>query len=235
MDDAAGLAVSEGMKSRIRGLGMAERNALDGVSVVQTAEGSMAEISDIIIRMRELTVQSANDSITDTERGYLSLEFTELSEEIDRISQATKHNGMSLLDGSLGGGLDFQVGHDSGAANRINVSFADTTLTGLGLGGAAGVGTKANALTTMDDLDAALDTLNTGRALLGSRGNRLQIAASAVATQRENLSAANSRIRDVDIARESSELARNQILLQAAVAMKVQANQGPQLLLALLG
>ena len=238
MDDAAGLGISEGMKSQIRGLGQASRNASDGLSVVQTAEGSMGEISSILIRMRELTVQSANDALTDTERNYMNTEFGELTAEVDRITASTKFNGNVLLAGAFGGvnpGLDFQVGHEDGAAFRINVGINDVSTTGLGFAGTEAVDTKANAQASMAVLDAAMDSLATARASLGAKGNRLMAAASAVDVMRENLSAANSRIRDTDVAAESSSFARNQVLMQAGTSMLAQANAQPQLALSLLG
>lgn len=234
MDDAAGLGVSERMRSQIRGLGQAERNANDGLSVVQTAEGAMQEVSDILIRLRELSVQSASDSITDTERAYLDTEFQDMVLEIDRIAASTRFNGMTLLDGTSGA-LDFQVGHENGANFRIQITVGDTTTGGgLGFGGAEAVDSKANAQSVMGTLDAALDILNTNRANLGAKGNRLQVAASAVALQRENLSAANSRIRDVDVAKATSDMSRNQVLIQAGTSMLAQANAQPQQALSLL-
>ncbi|MFT7625346.1 MAG: flagellin [Myxococcota bacterium] len=235
MDDAAGLGVSERMRSQIRGLGQAERNANDGLSIIQTAEGAMGEISDILIRMRELSVQSANDSITDTERGYLDTEFTDLASEMDRISQATRFNSTTLMDGTFATtGLDFQIGHENGANFRITVTIADSSAAGLGFAGTESVGTKADSQSVMATIDAALDTLNDNRASLGAKGNRLQTAASAVAVQRENLSAANSRIRDTDVAAETSQMSKNQVLMQAGVSMLAQANSQPQMALSLL-
>ncbi len=236
MDDAAGLGVSEGMKADIRGLAQASRNASDGLSVVQTAEGSMGEISDILIRMRELTVQSASDSITDTERAYIDTEFQDLTAEVDRITASTKFNGNVLLGGAFAAtGLDFQVGTENGANFRITVTIADVSSTGLGFAGTEAVDTKANAQTAMGAIDTALDSLNTARAGLGSKGNRLQVAASAVDVMRENLSAANSRIRDTDVAQESANFARNQVLMQAGVSMLAQAKAQPQIALSMLG
>ncbi len=236
MDDAAGLGVSERMKANLRGLKQASRNANDGLSVVQTAESSMGEISDILIRMRELTVQAASDSITDTERGYLDTEFQDMISEIDRITQATKFNNVVLLDGTHATtGLDFQVGFENGANFRISVTIADVSTTGLGFGGTEAVDTKANAQTTMAALDTALDSLNDSRASLGAKGNRLQVAASSVDTVAENLSAANSRIRDTNIAETTSEFSRSQVLMQAGVSMLAQANAMPQMALSLIG
>ena len=236
MDDAAGLGVSEQMKAQIRGLGQAARNANDGLSVVQTAEGSMGEISSILIRMRELTVQSASDSITDTERGYLNTEFQDMVSEIDRITQSTKFNGNVLLAGAFATtGLDFQVGIENGANFRITVNIADVSTSGMGFGGTEAVDTKANSQAAMSVLDTALDNLATARASLGAKGARLQVASSAVSVMSENLSAANARIRDTDVAAETSSFSRSQVLMQAGVSMLAQANAQPQLALSLLG
>ena len=235
MDDAAGLGVSERMRAQVRGLAQASRNANDGLSVVQTAEGAMGEISSILIRMRELSVQSASDTITDTERGYLDTEFKDMISEIDRITDSTKFNGNTLIDGTYAtNGLDFQVGFESGTAFKIEVKIADVDSTALSIN-ANTVGTKANANTAMGALDAALDTLNTARANLGSKGNRLVAAGSAVDVMREGISAANSRIRDTDIAAETSNMSRAQVLMQAGTSMLAQANSQPQLALSLLG
>ena len=235
MDDAAGLGVSERMRAQVRGLAQASRNASDGLSVVQTAEGAMGEISSILIRMRELSVQSASDTITDTERGYINTEFSDMINEIDRITDSTKFNGNTLLDGTYAtNGLDFQVGFESGAAFKITVNIADVDSTALSINGSA-VDTKANANTAMGALDTALDAINTARAGLGSKGNRLVAAGSAVDVMREGISAANSRIRDTDIAAETSQMSRAQVLMQASTSMLAQANSQPQLALSLLG
>ncbi len=235
MDDAAGMGVSEGMKSQIRGLAQASRNAADGLSVVQTAEGAMNEISNILIRMRELTVQSANDSLTDTDRAYVDTEFQELTGEIDRITQSTKFNTQTLLAGAFAAtGLDFQVGHDNGASFRITVTISDVSSSGLGFAGTEAVDTKANSQAAMAVIDTALDSLATARSGIGAKGNRLQVAASAVDVMRENLAAANSRIRDTDVASESSQFARSQVLMQAGTSMLAQANSQPQIALSLL-
>jgi flagellin len=236
-DDAAGLGISERLKSQIRGLGQASRNASDGLSVVQTAEGVMSEISDILIRMRELSVQSASDSVTGTERAYINTEFTELKSEIDRLVKSTKYNGETLLDGSYSG-KDFQVGFEKGDATDfvIEVTIAKVNASGLSINSSlALVSTKTGANIAMAALDAALDSLNSARATLGAKGNRLMSAAAAVDVTRENLSAANSRIRDTDVAIETSNFAKQQVLMQAGVSMLSQANAAPQLALRLLG
>jgi flagellin len=235
-DDAAGLGVSEVLKSQIRTLAQASRNASDGLSVVQTAEGAMGEVSSALLRMRELSVQAASDNITDKERGYINTEFSELKAEVDRIGKSTKFNGSALIDGTFKTtGLDFQVGHENGTDFRITVTIADVTTTGLGLVAADAVDTKANAQAVMAKLDTSLDSLNTARAGLGAKANRLQTASSAVDVMRENLAAANSRIRDTNVAEETSAFARSQVLMQAGVSMLAQANAQPQLALSLLG
>jgi len=236
-DDAAGLGISERLRAQVRGLAQASRNASDGLSVVQTAEGVMGEISDILIRMRELSVQSASDSVTTVERGYINTEFTELKGEIDRLVKSTKFNDQVLLDGSYTS-KDFQVGFEKGDATDfvIQVTINKVNASGLAIDGTkAVVNTKTGANTAMTALDAALDSLNSARATLGAKGNRLLSAAAAVDVTRENLASANSRIRDADIAVETSNFSRAQVLMQAGVSMLAQANAAPQLALRLLG
>ena len=234
-DDAAGMGVSERLRAQVRGLAQASRNASDGLSVTQTAEGAMGEISSALIRMRELTVQAASDSITDTERGYLDSEFQELVGEIDRITASTKFNGNVLLGGAFATtGLDFQVGFENGAAFRVTVTISDVSTSGLGFAGTEAVDTKANSQSAMGALDTAIDNLSTARASLGAKANRLMMANSAIDVTRENLAAANSRVRDADIAQETSAMSRAQVLMQAGVSMLAQANASPQLALRLL-
>ena len=236
-DDAAGLGISERLRAQIRGLRQASRNANDGLSVVQTAEGVMGEVSDVLIRMRELTVQAASDSVTTTERGYINAEFVQLKDEINRLVKSTKFNGQVLLDGTFSS-KDFQIGFDKGTAadSIIQVTIGAVTGTGLGINSSnALTDTKTNAQTSMTKLDAALDTMNSSRATLGAKGNRLLSAVQAVSVTVESLSAANSRIRDADIAAETSNFSKSQVLLQAGVSMLSQANAQPQLALRLLG
>jgi flagellin len=195
----------------------------------------MGEVSDILIRMRELSVQASSDSITTTERGYVATEFTELKSEIDRLVSSTKFNGQVLLDGTYKD-RDFQVGFANSGTSRIRVSIKNVNATGLGINSTnATVNSKSNAQTAMSKLDSALDTLNSARATLGAKGNRLVTAANAVDVSRENLAAANSRIRDADIAAETSNFSRSQVLIQAGISMLAQANAQPQLALRLLG
>ncbi|MFT5433079.1 MAG: flagellin [Myxococcota bacterium] len=236
MDDAAGLGVSEAMRAQIRGLAQASRNANDGLSVVQTAESAMGEISNMLIRMRELTVQAASDTLNDSERSYLDTEFQDLVSEIDRVSSTTLFNGNVLTDGSFAvDPLDFQVGFENGADFRISVTIDDVSTSGLGFLGAEAVGTKLDAQDSMDILDAALTAVSTSRSLLGSRANRLVAASAGADVMRENLSAANSRIRDTDVAAETSQMARSQVLMQAGTSMLAQANAQTQLAMQLIG
>ena len=234
-DDAAGLAISENLRSSIRSLAQAERNANDAMSVVHTTEGALQEISNMLIRMRELSVQAANDTLGSTERGYLDLEFDQLRDEIDRISATTKFNGINLIDGSLSAtGLDFQVGIHNSVDDRLTLNVTEVTAAGLGVATAVGIDTKAGAQGAMSALDNAVVALSTNRARLGAIGNRLLSTVNNLSQARENLSAANSRIRDVDVAQETTNLARSQVLVQAGVSMLAQANAMPSLTLSLL-
>ena len=232
-DDAAGLGISEKMKSDIRSFRQAERNASDGISLVQTFEGAMNEISGMLIRMKEIATQSANGTYTDaTDRSYLQAEFTELSSEIDRIAGDVEFNGVAL--NNVAAGFALTVGSDS--TDTITVATGlDVTVTGLNGGAFTGIATAANAGTTMGEIDTALDALNNDRSTLGASQNRLEATISNLQSMRENISAANSRIRDVDVAEETAAMTRNNILQQAGVSMLAQANQLPSLALSLLG
>ena len=235
-DDAAGLAVSESLRAQTRGLQQASRNASDGISVVQIAEGAMNEITNMLIRQRELAEQSASDGISDTERAYLQTEFTALSDEIDRISASTAFAGNNLIDGS-GIDMDFQVGIDATVNSRVTVNFStlDVTATTLGIdAGSALVDTKVNARAALTSVDAAIDTVSSNRSTLGSIANRLVSTVNNLGVSIENISAANSRIRDVDVASESARMTRAQILMQAGVSVLAQANSAPQYALSLL-
>jgi flagellin len=232
-DDAAGLGISTKLEAQIRSYNQASRNANDGVSVIQTTEAALNETTNILTRMRELAMQSASDGIGDTERGYIQTESDQLVEEIDRISQVTKFNGTALLDGS-NALLHFQVGVEGTANDQINFSTLDATATTLGVSGldVSGQTVAAAALTT---IDTAIATVSLARANLGAVGNRFQSAINNIQSFAESLSAANSRIRDVDVAEETSRMARANILQQAGVSVLAQANQQPQLALKLLG
>ncbi len=234
-DDAAGLAISENLKAQIRGMRQAKRNAGDAVSLLQTAEGGMNEISNIIIRLRELSVQAASDTVGVTERGYSDIEFQSLKEEIDRISKSTEFNGIKLLDGS-GGKLEFQVGtKNDPILDRLQYdgSRADASLKALGLD-VDGVSTKEGAQNALKKLDDALVQINGNRANFGALQNRLQSTQNNLEISDENLSAANSRIRDVDVASETADMTKNNILLQAGISVLSQANQSPNTALKLL-
>ncbi|NOT79529.1 MAG: flagellin FliC [Bacteriovoracaceae bacterium] len=234
-DDAAGLAISENLKAQIRGMRQAKRNAGDAVSLLQTAEGGMNEISNIIIRLRELSVQAASDTVGTTERGFSDIEFQSLKEEIDRISKSTEFNGIKLLDGS-GGKLEFQVGtKNDPILDRLQYdgSRADASLQSLGLE-IDGVSTKEGAQNALKKLDDALVQINGARANFGALQNRLQSTQNNLEISDENLSAANSRIRDVDVASETADMTKNNILLQAGISVLSQANAAPNSALKLL-
>lgn len=234
-DDAAGLAISENLKAQIRGMRQAKRNAGDAISLLQTAEGGMNEISNIIIRLRELSVQAASDTVGTTERGFSDIEFQNLKEEIDRISKSTEFNGIKLLDGT-GGKLEFQVGtKNDPVLDRLHYdgSGADATLKSLGLE-IDGVSTKEGAQAALKKLDDALVQINGVRANFGALQNRLQSTSNNLEISDENLSAANSRIRDVDVASETADMTKNNILLQAGISVLSQANNSPNTALKLL-
>lgn len=236
-DDAAGLAISEKLRSKIRGLQQAQRNANDGISLIQTAEGGMNEIHNILIRMRELGVQAASDTIGPKERVYLDIEYQALKDEIDRIAYATEFNGTQLLDGT-GGILEIQI--NTGGDNILGVdrleynSFkADVKTNRLGVSELA-LDTKGGAQHSLTAIENAIDYVSAIRADLGALQNRLGSTINNIGTTVENLSAANSRIKDVDIAEESSELTRNQILLQSGTSVLQQANTTSKMALQLL-
>ena len=235
-DDAAGLAISEKLKAHIRGLRQAKRNSDDGVSLIQTAEGAINEISNIIIRLRELSIQAASDTVGETERGFSNIEFQNLLEEIDRISAGTEFNGRKLLNGT-GGLVEIQVGiHNDPTQDRIKYDSTDTdtTVASLALTG-EGIASKESAQLSLSKLDDALVRINGTRANLGALQNRLQSASNTIAIAEENFSAANSRIRDVDVAAETADMAKNNILTQAGVSVLAQANQAPNAALKLIG
>jgi len=232
-DDAAGLAISESLKSQVRSLTVAERNAGDAVSMAQTAEGALGEISTILIRLRELATQSANGALQSSDRSFIQTEFTNLQAEIKRIMTSTRFNGQQLIM-SAAAEVGFQVGINNATEDRITVTFgavnlAQLTSTDTTLGGEA-----TNARSALDVIDAGLSRVSTARARFGAVMNRLETTASNIQTVRLNLSAANSRIRDVDVAQESADQSRNQVLLQAGTSVLAQANQSPQQALSLL-
>jgi flagellin len=234
-DDAAGLAISERMKTQIRSYVVAERNANDAISMVQTADGALGEVGGILGRMRELAVQSANGSMTSTDRGYLETEFKQLQAEISRIQGAAKFNEKPLL-GTTASTVVFQIGLDNASFDQLAITFGGFSLTTLLSSTTQVAGTTASAsLAALSTIDNALQTISTERAKYGASMNRLQVTTDAIQTMRVNLSASNSRIRDVDVAEETSKLASNQVIAQAGVSVLAQANQLPQMAMRLLG
>ncbi len=240
-DDAAGLAISENMRGQIRSMNQATKNANDGVSLIQTAEGSLNETSAILVRMRELATQSATGTVGSTERSYIQGEMNKLSSEIDRISNSTEFNGQKLLNGTLSGGggkvnsMTFQIGARNNQNNDtidLNIKQADTkTLTG---NATVNVSDQTSAQKALDTLDAAIISISSERSNLGATQNRLQSTINNLQVAVENTSASESRIRDVDVAAETATMTRNNILTQAGTAILSQANQAPQAALSLL-
>jgi len=232
-DDAAGLAISEGLKSDIRALGQAGRNASDGISMVQTAEGALDEVSNILLRMRELTEQALNGTVTNQERGYLNDEYQALIAEVDRIALSTEFNGISLLDGTAGAAVNIQVGIETNAYDVIAVDITtNRDATTLGLTGT--LVDEASSTASMTAVIAAIDTVSSARSDFGAVQNRLETSIRNINNQQENLSAANSRIRDVDVAHETSTMTSSQILQQAGVSMLAQSNMTTGLAMSLL-
>ena len=236
-DDAAGIAVSEGLEAQTRGFQQAMENANEAVALLQTAEGSYNSISDIMIRMRELAVQASSDTLTDKERAYLNTEFEDLTNEITRISDVAEYNGIALLDGTSGdgsGGMVFQVGTRNTANDQITINLKDQDAAALGVE-VLDVSNLANSQAAITTIDTALDLLATDRATLGSKVNELTTSVDNLAVTIENLSSANSQIKDTDIAKESADFTKHQVLLQSGVAMLSQANGVSQMALRLLG
>ena len=235
-DDAAGLAISENLRAQIRGLRQSKRNAQDGVSLIQVSEGGLNEISNILIRLRELAIQAASDTIGDTERQFADREFQSLKQEVDRIANVTSFNGTPLLNGRAGI-FEIQVGtHNNPILDRVvyNGERSDASLDALKLGGES-VATKQGSQLSLAVIDDALVRLNSIRADLGAMQNRLQSTINNLAIADENLSAANSRIRDSDIAEEVSEMTKQNILMQSGISVLVQANNTNSHALKLLG
>ena len=233
-DDAAGLAISEGMKSQIRSYTVAERNASDAISMTQTAEASLGDMHDILGRMRELAMQSANGDMTSVDRGYIDTEFSSLKAEMGRIEGSAKFNGRQLVAAATSA-ITFQIGLDNTASDQITLTFGGMSLSAL-LSASTNVSgaTAGNALASLQRIDDAIQTISTNRAKYGATLNRLDITVSSIQTMRLNITAANSRIRDVDVAMETAQLSKNQVLAQAGVSVLAQANQLPQLALKLL-
>lgn len=232
-DDAAGLAISEYIKGQVRGMGMARSNSFNAVSAIQVSEGGLNEISNILVRLRELGIQAASDNIGDTERGFLDNEAKQLIEESDRIAKTTVFGDKRLLDGS-GGKQTFQVGAFAGEENTISYDLdTDATASELGISGMS-ISDKDGARDLLGVVDDAMKKVGAMRANFGAIQNRLDASTSNLDVQIENLSAAKSRISDTDIAKESSELASAQVLQQAAVSVLAQANQFPAVALKLI-
>ena len=242
-DDAAGLGISEALRSDIRALRQAVRNSNDGIALINVAEGALNEQSSILIRLRELASQAATGTVGSTERATIQLEFTALSNEIDRISATTQFNGQGLVDGSLASTVSsakqvlIQVGIDSGTNSRINlneqINLTAVTSSSLGIDTISVTG-AAEALTTLDTINTAISQVTQARGQVGAVQNRLTRSVGNLSVSIENLQAAESSIRDADIAKEIADLTRNQILVQSATAMVGQANLIPQSILLLL-
>lgn len=234
-DDAAGLAISEKLKANIRGSRQATRNAGDGISMVQTAEGGLNEVSNILIRLRELSVQSASDTVGEQERAFSNNEYQQLTKEVDRLANTTKFNGTDLLTGT-GDTLEFQIGTNNDEFNdriKYEPQASSATTSDLGISGLS-VSTKADAQGNLEKIDGALSSVSGSRATLGALQNRLQSTINNLEVKVENLAGANSRIRDTDVAQESSLLAQSNILTQAGTSVLAQANVSKQAALKLI-
>jgi flagellin len=235
-DDAAGLAISEKMRAGIRSVRQDARNASDGISMIQTAEGGMNEVGNILVRFRELSIQAASDTISDTERGFINKEVQQLHQEVDRISSSTEFNGKKLLSGE-GGVMDIQIGmNNKPDQDRFHFDLAKTNTSSEHLGlSSITVESKESAQENLGKIDDAIKTLSGNRAELGALQNRLQSTVNNLNIYDENLSAARSRIYDVDMASETAELTKQNILSQAGVSVLSQANQNSMSALKLLG
>jgi len=238
-DDAAGLAISSSLDAQVASFAQAALNANDGLSLVQTSEAALNNVSSILTRIRQLAMQSASDGVSDADRvAYIQNESDALTAEIDRTAASAKYNGTLLIAGGTAANLDFQVGIDGTVNSRISVATGDATvatlLTGWATGAAGTLTTKAGAQGALATIDAAIQNISSVRAQFGAAGNRFQAALSNIQSFSEQISAANSRIKDVDVAAETSALARTQILSQAGISVLAQANQMPQLALKLL-
>lgn len=251
-DDAAGLSVSESLRTQVRGLAMNKRNAMDGVALLNIAEGALNEINAMLQRMRELAIQADNDTLTLTERGYLNQEYDHLRSEIDRIANASKYNGMSLLSGDGFGGYgmascslhvgpnddatvdSLSISIDTVTTGSLGLALAGTSLRGTGTGSLGFISSKTSISSAITSLDAAITTVNNIRADLGAYVNRLEHTITNLDNQSANMTAAESTIRDADFAATTTEYTRNQILTQSATSMLAQANLLPQSVLSLL-
>jgi len=232
-DDAAGLAISTRLSAQVRSLQQASRNANDGISMVQTAEGSLGEIANVLSRARELAVQSANGTLSATDKDGLQQEFANLLNQVNQISSSTSFNGISLLDGSTPS-ISLQIGAGTtGGTDTLTVSLTSSTATALSIN-TLDIGSTGNATAAITALDTAIDSISASRSALGAVQNTLSGTISAIDNRSENLAGANSRIVDVDVAAETAELTKNNILQQAALAVLAQANQQPSSALTLL-
>jgi flagellin len=233
-DDAAGLGIASNLSAQIRSYFQAARNASDAVSMIQTAEGSLQETTNILTRLRELAMQSASSGVGNTERGYLQNEVTQLVSEVARIAASTEYNGVKLVNGTITT-LSFQVGiRNNPAADRISVDTVDATTTALGVD-TLQLTSAAGAQAALATIDTAIERISAARSTLGAAGNRFHSVSSTIRTASENLSVAHSRIMDVDVAEEVSALSRAQLLAQASISVLAHANRMPELLLRLLG
>ncbi len=235
-DDAAGLGMAENLDAASRGLRQAMRNANDGVSVLEVAEGATSEVANIIKRMRELAVQSSSETLENTERAYIDEEFTELAKEVERIAQVTEFNGVSLTKGGAVTQIDVQVGVKDSANDRITLTMGDLRATVLAIDATTiDLSSAAGAQAALTDLDTALDTVNGYRSKMGASQNRLESAMRNLGTYSESIQGAESRIRDADYAYETAQMSKYQIMQQAGVAVLGQANQLGQSALRLIG
>ncbi|MBU6152018.1 MAG: flagellin FliC [Chloroflexi bacterium] len=237
-DDAAGMAVSEKLKNQVRGLNQAQRNAQDGISLIQTAEGALTETHSLLARMRELAVQSSNDTLSASDRANLQVEFTALYAEVDRISSTTAFNGIYLLNNAdVATGMTLQIGANNGNTFTLTVGGAQMSTLNANFNSTATlttIGYQSTASAVISAVDAAVNAVSTARAGLGALQNRLESVGRSLAVASENTAAANSRVADADIASSMSELVRSQILQQAGISVLAQANQAPALVLQLL-
>jgi flagellin len=241
-DDAAGLAVSEKLKNQVRGLTQAQRNAQDSISLLQTAEGALNETHSILARMRELAVQSSNGTLTNADRLHIQNEVNQLLSEIDRIAASTQFNTIKLLDGTGAASMQFHVGANNVVANSVDelnftlgdASTAGIRVTNLATSSAQSLTTQSGSNAAISVLDTAIEDVSTRRGAIGAMQNRLQSTINSLGVATENTGAANSRIRDADVASAVSEMVRTQILQQSTMAVLAQANQAPQMALQLL-
>lgn len=231
-DDAAGLGVSETLRAQIRSINQAVRNSNDGISLTQIADGSAQTIGNLLSRLRELASQSSNGTVGPTERSYIDQEFVALRSEIDRIASVTEFNGTALLSGGLNT-FTIQVGYKSGANNSLSLNLKDLDVASIGLT-SVNVSTSANAQSALSNIDSAISAVATARADYGSYQNRFEATIASLQVTSQNFSAAESRIRDADVAYETSVFTKNQILVQSGIAILAQANALPQQALTLL-